>query len=190
MTIETVGTGETVAATWGADPASVTAIVTGLTGLCLIAAAFFALRQVVEARRAREADVLLRLLAQFDKTFLDASTYMSLLRKSAALERRGEVKDWTAPLEEDEVKLLKVLKIYTLAGSLHREGMIRMRPLAEFIAAPLHHHFRDFSPYIESSVGCDAIKRLRAACDEIVPLRAPSGDHSGPAAAHAPGQPR
>lgn len=151
----------TGASTWRFDPLTVTAVVTALTGFGILVSALFAVRQVREARRARDADVLLKLLELLSREFLPTATYVRLLAKAKLLSDTGETMAWRGPLDSDEVALLRLLRLYAVAGWMLRAQMINEDVLLSFIAEPLLHHYENFAPFIESALEREGIEMLR-----------------------------
>ena len=153
-----------LATEWGSNPESLGAVATAIAGLIVVVTTILILFQLRQGRKAREADVLLKLLEQFAADFLPGDAYQRLVEQARALAEAGKAKDWSQPLDDDEVQLVKLIKLYGVAGSLLSKRMIRRDPLLRFICEPLRHHYRDFGPFIASSASRDAVDALEEMC--------------------------
>jgi hypothetical protein len=155
---------------WGNNPDTILALATLGTGVVLFLTAVFVWLQLRGSRHAREAAVLISLLELFSMTFLPQQTYKRLQSKARALAASGQVQDWSAPLDEDEVQLLRIIKLYSVAGSMLEEGMVRPGPLLQFVSTPLRHHYRDLKPFFASATSRVGVEQLLALCDKYFPL--------------------
>jgi len=148
--------------TWQLNPESVTAVVTAITGAGILVSAVFAVRQVREGRRARDADVLLKLLELVSNQFPATDAYVRLLDRANAMRSAGETMRWRGPLDGDDVVLLRLLKLYAVVGWMLQKRMVNEDVLLQFIAEPLLHHYHDFGPFIATSMEREGIEILRS----------------------------
>lgn len=150
---------------WGPNPTTVQAAAAVLGLSILVIAARFGFVQLRDVGKAREAAIILELLSIMAENFLPSDTYNRLRTRCEHMDK----KDWTETLDDDEVQLLKVIKLYDVAGHLVKSNMITPDIVVSFVRTSLLAHYRDFRPYfdpaqpeaeIRGGIGAEYLLRL------------------------------
>lgn len=163
---------------WGFNPTTIVALGTVAAFIAVFVAIFLGMRQLQDAKKARDSSTLLELLSKLSDNFLSGESYGRLKERCATLKQV----DWNRPLDDDEIRLLKIIRLYAVTGLLVDKGIVDKQLIKEFVHTPLEHHYRDFQPYfVPADRERKGISVLLRICDMDPPKPTPPAlriDHS------------